>query len=126
MRIRHHSKGKFHLIECPDGTRVVRPRRQVSQDHLVVPFEGEEITIPADLDELLPMLAESGLCDLTLVGEPVPDVYLAGVICPKCGEDDPTLDSRHGTLRGRGVRTHGADIVSGKHRRFRGANKAAS
>jgi hypothetical protein len=88
MRIRHHSKGKFYLIECPDGTKVVRRMRRVSHDHLVVPFEGQEIKIPADPDELLPMLAESGLCGLSLIGEPVPDVNLAGVICPKCSEDD--------------------------------------
>jgi hypothetical protein len=54
MHIRHYSKGKFYLIECPDGTRVVRPRGQsvtsgsVSHDHLVVLFGGQEITIPAD------------------------------------------------------------------------------
>jgi Zn ribbon nucleic-acid-binding protein len=29
-----------------------------------------------------------GHCDLSLVGEPVPDVNLAGVVCPNCNEDD--------------------------------------
>ena len=88
MRIRHHSKGEFYVIECPDGTRVVRPRSRVPCDHLVVPLNGEEIVIPADPPELLPMLAESGNFGISLVGEPVPDVNLAGVVCPKCGEDD--------------------------------------
>ena len=65
MRIRHYSKGKFYLIECPDGTRVVRcaaqsaPDTADSHDLLVVPFRGQELTIPADPPELLPLLAES-------------------------------------------------------------------
>ena len=93
MRIRHYSKGKFYVIECPDGTRVVPPSvtsGSVSWDHLIVPFKGQEITISADPDELLPLLAESACCGLSLIGEPVPDVNLAGVDCPNCGEDDVT------------------------------------
>ena len=54
----------------------------------MVPFEGEEIPIPADPPELLPLLAESGRCGLTLVGEPEPAARLAGVACPKCAESD--------------------------------------
>ena len=94
MRIRVHSKGKFYLIECPDGTTVVRclapsvPGGPGSHDLVVVPFRGEAISIPADPPELLPLLAESGRCGLSLVGEPVPDVNLAGVVCPSCNEDD--------------------------------------
>ena len=34
------------------------------------------------------MLAESGKFGITLVGEPVPDMRLAGVSCPGCGETD--------------------------------------
>ena len=52
-------------------------------------FEVEEgVRIPADPPELLPMLAQSGNFGIFLVGEPVPDVNLAGVVCPGCGEDD--------------------------------------
>ena len=57
-------------------------------DLLVVPFEGQEIRIPADPAELLPLLAESGRCGLSLIGGPEPDRRLAGVGCPNCGEDD--------------------------------------
>ena len=94
MRIRVYSKGKFYLIECPDGTTVVRcavhsvPARADSHDLLVVPFRGQAIAIPADPPELLPLLAESGRCGLSLVGEPVPNVNLAGAVCPNCNEDD--------------------------------------
>ena len=94
MRIRVYSKGKFYLIECPEGTRVVRcvvlsdPDSADSHDLLVVPFEGQEIAIPTDPPELLPLLAESGRCGLSLVGEPVPAVSLAGAVCPNCNEDD--------------------------------------
>jgi hypothetical protein len=93
MRIRVHSKGKFYLIGCPDGTRVVRDVEPVSgeadsYDRLIVPFEGRELAIPADPLELLPMLAESGRFGIWLVGEPVPDVNLAGFVCPTCNEDD--------------------------------------
>src|ERR1017187_8741110 len=67
MRIRHYSKGKFYLIECPDGTRVVRAVQSSSaqagsHDRLIVPFEGREIAIPADPLELMPLLAEAGRC----------------------------------------------------------------
>jgi hypothetical protein len=93
MRIRHYSNGKFYLIRCLDGTRVVRSSAHSvsdsadSHDTVVVPFRGQEITIPADPPELLPLLAESGRCGLTLVGEPVPNVSLAGVVCPNFNED---------------------------------------
>jgi hypothetical protein len=36
----------------------------------------------------LPLLAESGQCGLSLVGEPTPNVNLAGVVCPNSNEDD--------------------------------------
>ena len=57
-------------------------------DLLVVPFEGQEIRIPADPAELLPLLAESGRCGLSLIGDPEPEMMVAGAACPKCGEDD--------------------------------------
>ena len=57
-------------------------------DFLVVPFEGQEIRIPADPAELLPLLAESGRCGLSLIGGPEPGMMLAGAVCPNCGEDD--------------------------------------
>ena len=85
MTIRGYAKGKFYLIKCPDGSRVVRAGLH---NLLVVPFEGEPIPIPSDPPELLPLLAESGRCGLSLVGEPVPDLSLEGVVCPKCKEDD--------------------------------------
>jgi len=85
MTIRVYAKGKFYLIKCPDGTRVVRADLH---DLLVVPFEGRSMPILSDPPELLSLLAESGRCGLSLVGEPVPDSSLAGVICPKCNEDD--------------------------------------
>jgi hypothetical protein len=91
MRVKHHAQGKFYVIECPEGTRLVRRTsggEAVKCDQLIVPLNGKELRIPADPPELLPMLAESGNFGIKLVGEPVPDVNLAGVICPECGEDD--------------------------------------
>jgi hypothetical protein len=94
MRVRTYSKGKFYLIECPDGTRVVQLAVQSNrnatecEDLLVVPFEGEEIAITSEPCELLPLLAEAGRCGLSLVGDPVPAVNLAGAVCPRCNEDD--------------------------------------
>src|ERR687890_617234 len=94
MRVRHHAQGKFYTIECPEGTRVVRRSassedgQAVPHDHLVVPLNGKEIRIPADPPELLPLLAETGNFGVTLVGEPEPDVDLAGVARPRCGEED--------------------------------------
>ena len=94
MRIKCHAQGKFYTIECPEGTRVVRrsgrPEAGGPHDHLVVPLNGKEVRIPADPPELLPMLAESGNFGVSLVGEPEPDVRLAGVSCPGCGETDVT------------------------------------
>jgi hypothetical protein len=93
-RFRVHSKGKCYLIDCPHGSRVVPclalslPDRADAHDHLLVPVEGMEIAIPADPPELLPLLADAGRFGLTLVGEPVPDVSLAGTVCPNCNEDD--------------------------------------
>ena len=94
MRVRHHAQGKFYSIECPEGTRIVRRSEQpadgeaVPHDHLVVPLNGKEVRIPADPPELLPLLAESGKFGIALIGEPVPDLRLAGVVCPECGQDD--------------------------------------
>jgi hypothetical protein len=94
MRVRAYSKGKFYLIECPDDTRVVRQAAHSShsttecEDLLVVRFYGKEIAIPSDPCELLPLLAEAGRCGLSLVGDPVPAVNLAGAVCPRCNEDD--------------------------------------
>ena len=94
VRIKHFSKGKFYVIQCPQGTWVVRcsaPPAVVEpfgHDLLVVPFEGREIRIPADPSELLPLLAESGRCGLSLIGDPEPEMRLAGAVCPNCGEDD--------------------------------------
>jgi Zn ribbon nucleic-acid-binding protein len=93
VRIKHFSKGKFYVIQCPPGTRVVRCSALPAlvepdgYDHLVVPFEGWEIRIPADPPELLPLLAESGRCGLSLIGDPEPEMMLAGATCPNCGED---------------------------------------
>jgi uncharacterized metal-binding protein (TIGR02443 family) len=61
-----------------------------AQDLLIVPFEGREIRIPADPSELLPLLSESGRCGLSLIGDPEPEMRLAGAACPDCGEDDVT------------------------------------
>ncbi len=94
MRIRHFAQGKFYTIRCPQGTRVVRNSTYRASgkpdpcDGIVVPYNGREIPIPADPPELLPLLAESGRCGLSMVGEPEPDVRLAGASCPGCGEDD--------------------------------------
>jgi hypothetical protein len=58
MRIKHFSKGKFYLIACPLGTRVIRCWGQPalvdgdSHDVLMVPLEGREIRIPANPSEL--------------------------------------------------------------------------
>ena len=93
MRVRCHAQGKFYTIECPEGTRLVRarivPTASVAEhDHLIVPLNGKTIRIPADPPELLPLLAESGNFGVSLVGEPEPDVRLAGASCPGCGEVD--------------------------------------
>jgi hypothetical protein len=83
VRIRHFSKGRFYLIQCPRGTRVVRCwGHPEAHDLLVVPFEGREIRIPADPSELLPLLAESGRCGLLLIGDPEREMRLAGVPAP--------------------------------------------
>jgi LSD1 subclass zinc finger protein len=96
MRIRHYAQGKFYTIECPDGSSVVR--RQGSDDHLMVPLNGQEFRIPADPPELLPLLAESGNFGVSLVGKPEPEVGLDGVSCPGCGQDDVTwLQLRDGS-----------------------------
>jgi predicted RNA-binding Zn-ribbon protein involved in translation (DUF1610 family) len=104
MRVKHYAQGKFYVIECPEGTRVVRRSDQpangktVLHDHLVVPFKGQILNIPADPPELLPMLAETGNFGVSLVGEPEPDVRLAGASCPNCGETDVNwLQFRDGT-----------------------------
>jgi ribosomal protein S27E len=93
MRIKCHSQGKFYTIECPEGTRLVRSADRPGGDlpfldHLVVPLNGKTIRISADPPELLPLLAETGNFGVSLVGEPEPDVRLAGVACPGCSEAD--------------------------------------
>lgn len=67
MRVRVYSEGKFCLIECPEGTTVVRDAAE-THDRLLVPFQRQELTIPSDPSELLPLLAESGRFGLSLVG----------------------------------------------------------
>src|SRR4051794_30663725 len=94
MRVKHYAQGKFYTIECPVGTKVVRRFGKPTDgevafhDHLIVPLNGKEVRIPANPPELLPLLAESGNFGVTLVGEPEPEVRLAGLSCPECGEDD--------------------------------------
>ena len=70
---------------CPNGSRVIPSDLH---DLLVVPFDGRPIPILSDTPELLPLLAEPGRCGLSLIGEPIPDLILAGVTCPKSQEDD--------------------------------------
>jgi hypothetical protein len=71
------------------GSRVVRCwGHPDGHEFLIVPYEGREIRIPADPAELLPLLAESERCGLSLIGDPEPEMMLAGAACPKCGEDD--------------------------------------
>ena len=78
MRIRYYSKGKFYLIQCPAGTRVVRSSAESvsdaadSHDHLVVPSRGQDIAIPSDPPELLPLLAESVGSDSRWLGNRCP------------------------------------------------------
>ena len=109
MRVRHYAQGKFYLIECPEGTRLVRRSDQsaddesVPHDHLIVPLNGEEIRIPADPPELLPLLAESGNFGVSLVGKPEPDVRLANMACPGCGE--AAIDHPHALPGGYGPST---------------------
>jgi ribosomal protein S27E len=93
MRIKCHAQGKFYTIECPEGTKIVRGADSPCGDlpfldHLVVPFNGKTIRIPADPPELLPLLAETGNFGVSLVGEPEPEERLAGVACPGCSEAD--------------------------------------
>ena len=94
MHDKHDAMGKCYRIACPEGSRLVcrsevpAPGGSLHADVLVVPFEGQDIPIPADPPGLLPLLAEAGRCGLALVGEPEPDVRLAGVACPECGERD--------------------------------------
>ena len=94
MHVKHYAMGKCYRIACPEGSRLVRrsdlpaPGGNPHHDVIIVPFEGQDIPIPADPPELLPLLAEAGRCGLALVGEPEPDARLAGVACPECGERD--------------------------------------
>jgi hypothetical protein len=90
MRIRHFSKGKWYEIQCPEGSRVERGsgRAAPGADRLIVAWDGQEIPIPADPEELLPLLAEAGRCGLVLCGEPEPGPVLIGASCPGCGEWD--------------------------------------
>jgi hypothetical protein len=90
MLVRHHAQGKFYTIECPEGTRAVRRSGGGPDliDHLLVPLDGEMVRMPADPPELLPMLAETGNFGVRLAGDPVPDVWLAGAVCPGCGTGD--------------------------------------
>ena len=117
MPIRVHSKGKFYLIECPKGTRVERCSARTAfdsadaPDRLLVPFDGREIPITADPPELLPLLAESGPCRLTLVGAPVPEASLAGAVCLNCNEDDVSWLSVEDGSNGRSLR-HIAAVTS--------------
>jgi hypothetical protein len=94
MRVRVYSKGKFDTIKCPEGTRIVRCAVESGSDiadayHLfIAPFRDLELEIPSDPPELLPLLAESGRCGLSLFGKPVPDLNLARAVCPSCDERD--------------------------------------
>jgi Zn ribbon nucleic-acid-binding protein len=94
MLVRHYSQGKWYRIVCPEGSRVERQSDQAGpgggqpQDRLIVPWVGEEIVIPAEPAELLPLLAESGRCGLSLRGKPEAGADLAGATCPGCGEQD--------------------------------------
>ena len=53
MRVKHYAQGKFYVIQCPEGTRVVHRSdlsadgEAVPHDHLVVPLNGTEVRIPA-------------------------------------------------------------------------------
>ncbi len=88
MVVKHYAKGKFYRIALPEGSRLIRRSGRLLHDVVIVPYEGREIAIAADPPELLPLLAESGRCGLTTVGEPEPDARLAGIACPACGERD--------------------------------------
>jgi ribosomal protein S27E len=94
MLVRHYSQGKWYRIECPEGSRIERQSDQAGPggghppDRLIVPWGGEEIAIPAEPVELLPLLAESGRCGLSLLGKTEAGAELAGVACPGCGEQD--------------------------------------
>jgi ribosomal protein S27E len=94
MHVRHYAQGKWYQIVCPEGSRVERQSDQAGpggghpQDRLIVAWGGEEIAIPAEPEELLPLLAESGRCGLSLLGKPEATAELAGVACPGCGEQD--------------------------------------
>jgi hypothetical protein len=78
-----------HRPGSGQGSRVVRCwGHPDGHDLLVVPYEGQEIHIPADPAELLPLLAESGRGGLSLIGDPEPERMLAGPACPGCGKGD--------------------------------------
>jgi hypothetical protein len=94
MIVKHYAQGKYYLIACPNGSRLVHRSEQIAPDGhfladlLVVPFGDKEIAIPVEPPGLLPLLAESGRCGLSLVGEPRPDMSLEGASCPSCGQSD--------------------------------------
>ncbi|WZP00389.1 hypothetical protein EP7_002030 [Isosphaeraceae bacterium EP7] len=67
MRIKHYSEGRFYVIDCPPGSRVVREAS--SYDLLIVPFGEKDVPISSEPEELLPLLADAGRCGLSLVGE---------------------------------------------------------
>ncbi len=94
MHIEGFSNGNFYMIACPEGTTVIRcsgqraPVGSEGLEFLVVLFGGQDIRIPSEPSLLLPLLAESGRCGLSLIGGPVPEEILAGAVCPNCGEHD--------------------------------------
>jgi hypothetical protein len=83
MRIQHYADGKFYLIECPEVSRA-EPERE----RIVVRFAGKDIKIPSDPPGLLSLFAEAGRFGLSLIGEPEPEIRLAGAVCPACGEKE--------------------------------------
>jgi hypothetical protein len=108
MLVTHHAQGKFYLIACPEGSRIIRRSHRIAPgggflpDLFVVPFGEKEVSIPADPPALLPLLAEAGRCGLSLVGVPRPDASLEGAVCPWCGECDVNWLS----VEGSGERIH--------------------
>ena len=68
--------GADQLIgDPPRALSIFRPEMAL-HDFLLVPLNGNQVRIPADPPELLPLLAESGNFGVSMAGEPEPDLFL--------------------------------------------------
>lgn len=79
MLIRHYAFGRRYLIEGPPGTKVIRQSHLTNSsggflsDMLIIPWQGQEIPVFAEPDNLLSELARAGKYGLKLKAESYAD-----------------------------------------------------